>query len=58
MNSHVSSILLGVRDMERSKRFYTEGLGGRSSMTGASQCSSFRTSDEWEAGKVYLSLTA
>jgi catechol 2,3-dioxygenase-like lactoylglutathione lyase family enzyme len=27
MNSHVSSILLGVRDMERSKRFYTEGLG-------------------------------
>jgi uncharacterized protein len=27
MNSHVSSILLGVKDMERSKRFYTEGLG-------------------------------
>jgi uncharacterized protein len=27
MNSHVSSILLGVRDMDRSKRFYTEGLG-------------------------------
>ena len=27
MNSHVSSILLGVNDMERSKRFYTEGLG-------------------------------
>jgi catechol 2,3-dioxygenase-like lactoylglutathione lyase family enzyme len=27
MNLHVSSILLGVRDMERSKRFYTEGLG-------------------------------
>jgi len=27
MNSHVSSILLGVRDMARSKRFYTEGLG-------------------------------
>ena len=27
MNSHVSSILLGVRDMEQSKRFYTEGLG-------------------------------
>ena len=27
MNSHVSSILLGVSDMERSKRFYTEGLG-------------------------------
>jgi catechol 2,3-dioxygenase-like lactoylglutathione lyase family enzyme len=23
----VSSILLGVRDMQRSKRFYTEGLG-------------------------------
>jgi catechol 2,3-dioxygenase-like lactoylglutathione lyase family enzyme len=27
MNSHVSTILLGVNDMERSKRFYTEGLG-------------------------------
>lgn len=27
MNSHVSAILLGVRDMERSKRFYTQGLG-------------------------------
>ena len=27
MNSHVSSILLGVEDMDRSKRFYTEGLG-------------------------------
>jgi predicted lactoylglutathione lyase len=27
MNSHVSSILLGVSDMDRSKRFYTEGLG-------------------------------
>jgi uncharacterized protein len=27
MNSHVSSILLGVRDMDQSKRFYTEGLG-------------------------------
>lgn len=27
MNAHVSAILLGVRDMERSKRFYTEGLG-------------------------------
>src|SRR4030095_6789524 len=27
MNSHVSSILLGVNDMERSKRFYMEGLG-------------------------------
>jgi len=27
MNSHVSAILLGVRDMERSKRFYAEGLG-------------------------------
>jgi predicted lactoylglutathione lyase len=26
MNAHVSSILLGVRDMDRSKRFYT-GLG-------------------------------
>lgn len=27
MKSHVSAILLGVEDMERSKRFYTEGLG-------------------------------
>ena len=27
MNSHVSAILLGVGDMERSKRFYAEGLG-------------------------------
>ncbi|WP_165984315.1 VOC family protein [Streptomyces sp. YIM 98790] len=27
MKAHVSSLLLGVRDMERSKRFYTEGLG-------------------------------
>ena len=27
MKAHVSSILLGVRDMDRSKRFYTEGLG-------------------------------
>jgi uncharacterized protein len=24
MNAHVSAILLGVKDMERSKRFYTE----------------------------------
>jgi catechol 2,3-dioxygenase-like lactoylglutathione lyase family enzyme len=27
MNSHVSAILLGVNDMERSGRFYTDGLG-------------------------------
>ena len=27
MNAHVSSILLGVEDMDRSKDFYTEGLG-------------------------------
>jgi len=27
MKAHVSTILLGVRDMNRSKRFYTEGLG-------------------------------
>ena len=27
MNSHVSAILLGVKDMERSKRFYMDGLG-------------------------------
>src|SRR3989442_3518419 len=27
MNSHVSAILLGVKDMDKSKRFYTEGLG-------------------------------
>jgi catechol 2,3-dioxygenase-like lactoylglutathione lyase family enzyme len=27
MRAHVSSILLGVEDMDRSKRFYMEGLG-------------------------------
>ena len=27
MHAHVSSILLGVEDMDRSKQFYTEGLG-------------------------------
>ncbi|MGH3243304.1 MAG: VOC family protein [Spirillospora sp.] len=27
MKANVSSILLGVRDMERAKEFYTEGLG-------------------------------
>src|SRR5262245_23380286 len=27
MNAHVSAILLGVKDMERSKQFYTKGLG-------------------------------
>lgn len=27
MKSHVSSILLGVADMDRTKEFYTEGLG-------------------------------
>jgi uncharacterized protein len=27
MNAHVSAILLGVRDMDRTKQFYTEGLG-------------------------------
>ncbi|MBN6054939.1 VOC family protein [Nonomuraea sp. RK-328] len=27
MKAHVSSILLGVRDLERAKQFYTEGLG-------------------------------
>ncbi len=27
MNAHVSSILLGVEDMDQAKRFYTEGLG-------------------------------
>jgi len=27
MKAHVSSVLLGVQDMERSKRFYVEGLG-------------------------------
>jgi uncharacterized protein len=27
MKAHVSSILLGVEDMDRSRRFYTEGLG-------------------------------
>ena len=27
MNAHVSAILLGVKDMDRSKKFYTDGLG-------------------------------
>ncbi|MEV0097309.1 VOC family protein [Streptomyces sp. NPDC050738] len=27
MRAHVSSILLGVRDMDRARQFYTEGLG-------------------------------
>ena len=27
MNTHVSTILLGVRDMQRTRRFDTEGLG-------------------------------
>ena len=27
MKAHVSAILLGVEDMDRSKRFYMEGLG-------------------------------
>ena len=27
MNAYVSAILLGVKDMEASKRFYTEGMG-------------------------------
>ncbi|MFC7648341.1 VOC family protein [Streptosporangium lutulentum] len=27
MKAHVSSILLGVRDMDRAKQFYTDGLG-------------------------------
>jgi predicted lactoylglutathione lyase len=27
MNAHVSAILLGVKDMARSKRFYVDGLG-------------------------------
>src|SRR5205814_8922128 len=27
MNAHVSASLLGVNDMVKSKRFYTEGLG-------------------------------
>ncbi|MFE4257755.1 VOC family protein [Streptomyces sp. NPDC056883] len=27
MKAHVSSILLGVRDMDRAKQFYAEGLG-------------------------------
>ena len=27
MNAHVSSLLLGVRDMDRSREFYMEGLG-------------------------------
>ncbi|TDE24067.1 VOC family protein [Nonomuraea mesophila] len=27
MKAHVSSILLGVRDLDKAKQFYTEGLG-------------------------------
>src|SRR5213593_3624056 len=27
MNPHVSAISLGVRDLDRAKRFYSEGLG-------------------------------
>jgi catechol 2,3-dioxygenase-like lactoylglutathione lyase family enzyme len=27
MHAHVSAILLGVEDMDRSKKFYTDGLG-------------------------------
>jgi uncharacterized protein len=27
MNSHVSAIVLGVQDLDRSRRFYSEGLG-------------------------------
>ena len=27
MNSHVSAITLGVRDFDRAKQFYSEGLG-------------------------------
>jgi predicted lactoylglutathione lyase len=27
MNSHVGAITLGVRDLERAKRFYRDGLG-------------------------------
>ncbi len=26
-NAHVSTILLGVKDMDETKKFYTEGLG-------------------------------
>jgi hypothetical protein len=46
VNAHVSSILLGVRDMDRSKRFYTEGSAGRSSTTTASGCSRRRRRGE------------
>jgi predicted enzyme related to lactoylglutathione lyase len=42
MKAHVSWILLGVEDMDRSKRFYTEVSAGRSSRTAASRCSSSR----------------
>jgi catechol 2,3-dioxygenase-like lactoylglutathione lyase family enzyme len=27
MNPHVSAITLGVRDVDRAKRFYSDGLG-------------------------------
>ena len=43
MKANMSSILLGVRDIDRPKRFYPEGSGGRLSATTASGCSSSRT---------------
>jgi hypothetical protein len=43
MKAHVSGILLGVEDMDRSKRFYTEVSAGRLSRTTASRRSSSRT---------------
>ena len=43
MNSHVSAILLGVKDMERSKRFYVDGLGWKVQATTRSRSSSFLT---------------
>src|SRR5919108_2670852 len=27
MNAHIGAVLIGVRDMDRAKRFYSEGLG-------------------------------
>ena len=39
MKAHVSAILLGVEDMDRSKRFYTGVSAGRSSKTTACRCS-------------------
>jgi hypothetical protein len=40
MNAHVSSILLGVRDMDRPKRFYSIGAKEYKPMTPAARVGS------------------